>query len=383
MKPNTTAIIIGGGIGGLCTAIALRRKGIRATVFEKTSELKEVGAGLSLWVNAIKALDKIGMTETLNGLSIPQVSGGIRNAKGDLLSSAFKADALGQSKTLVIVLHRAEFLSALLQAAGEENVKLSAKCVGFSQDDNGVKASFADGSEAAGDFLIAADGINSVVRAELFGKAEPRFSGYTGWRAVTEFDDAILRQGALESWGKGRRFGIIPMSKNRVYWFATKNAPAGESDAPIGRKRELLKLFEGWHEPIQRLIEATDENAILRNDIVDREPLRSWTKGRVTLLGDAAHPMTPNLGQGACQAIEDAVVLADCVATNDEVKAGLKIYEARRLKRANKIATQSWRVGKVIQMENPLARGLRDAVVRLTPAVIQRRQIRWIIEHDV
>ncbi len=382
-KSKQRAIIVGGGIGGLCTAIALRRKGIEARVFEKTSELKEVGAGLSLWVNAIKALDKIGMTEVLNRLSIPQISGGVRNSKGELLSTAFKADAQSKSETLVIVLHRAELLSALLQAAGEENIKLSAKCVGFSRDDKGVTAHFADGSEATGDFLVGADGINSVICAQLFGHAKSRYSGYTGWRAVTEFDHPLLREGAFESWGKGSRFGIIPMSKNRVYWFATQNAPAGEKDATMGRKHELLKLFQGWHEPIGKLIESTDEKAILRNDIVDRKPLPSWTKGRVALLGDAAHPMTPNLGQGACQAIEDAVVLADCVAATGDVKAALRDYETRRLKRANKIVEHSWRIGRMIQMENELVCKLRNTVMKFTPASIQRRGISWIIEHEV
>ncbi|MEW6130501.1 MAG: FAD-dependent monooxygenase [Acidobacteriota bacterium] len=382
-KSKQRAIIIGGGIGGLCAAIALKRKGIDVTVFEKTCELQEVGAGLSLWLNAIKALDKIGLTQALQALSIPQVSGGVRNSKGALLSSAFNAETNEKSEPLIIVLHRAELLAALLKTLGEENVKLNAQCIGFTQDDKRVKARFADGSEVVGDFLIGADGINSVVRATLFGRARPRYSGYTAWRGVTEFNDPILRQGASESWGKGARFGIIPMSQNRVYWFATKNAPAGEKDAAAGRKGELLDLFQGWHEPIERLLEATDETAILRNDIIDREPLRSWTQGRVTLLGDAAHPMTPNLGQGACQAIEDAVVLADSLVANVEVTAALKNYEANRLKRANKIVTQSWRIGKVIQMENDFVCTLRNTVVRFTPAAMQRKQLNWIIEYAV
>ncbi len=383
MQANKTAIIIGGGIGGLCAAIALRKKGIEATVFEKTSELKEAGAGLSLWLNAIKALGKIGLTDVVNSLSVPQMSGGVRNSQGGLLSSAFKAEAPGASETLVVVLHRAELLSALLQALGEENVKLSAKCVGFSQDATRVKASFADGRDLIGDFLIGADGLNSVVCGQLFGKSQPRYSGYTAWRAVTEFEPHWLRQGAFESWGKGARFGIVPMSHNRAYWFATQNAPAGENDAPVGRKGELLNLFQGWHEPIEKLIESTDEAAILRNDIVDREPLPGWTQGRVTLLGDAAHPMTPNLGQGACQAIEDAVVLADCIAATDDVKAALRNYEAKRRKRANQIVRQSWRVGQMIQMENEWFCKLRNALMKLTPASVQRRGLSWIINYEI
>src|SRR5262249_14522838 len=150
-----------------------------------------------------------------------------------------------------------------------------------------------------------------------------------------------------------------------------------------GRKQELLTLFRGWHEPVEALIEATPESVILRNDIIDREPLPSWTKGLVTLLGDAAHPMTPNLGQGACQAIEDGIVLADCVAATDDMADALKAYEARRLERANKVVEQSRRIGKLVQNDNPLVCKVRDFVTRLTPASLQMKQLSWIIEHEV
>jgi 2-polyprenyl-6-methoxyphenol hydroxylase-like FAD-dependent oxidoreductase len=381
---NRKAIIIGGGIGGLCAAIALRKKGIAATVFERVPELKEVGAGLSLWANAIKALDRIGMAEAVGAISIPQTIGGVRSIEGNLLSSALRGHAESRiGETLVVVLHRAELLSALLQKAGEENVITGAKCLGFEQDDQGVTAQFAGGQEVRGDLLLGADGINSIVRAQLFGKSAPRYSGYTGWRAVTEFDHPILRQGAFESWGKGVRFGMIPLSRKRIYWFAAKNAPQGESNSAGDGKGELLRLFRGWHEPIEAAIEATDENAILRNDIVDRIPLKKWTQGRVTLLGDAAHPMTPNLGQGACQAIEDAVVLADCLSENSALTEALKTYEARRLERANRIVRQSWRIGKAIQLENTLVCKLRNAIMKLTPAALQMKQLEWIIGYEV
>ena len=382
-KVNQQAIIIGGGIGGLCAAIALRQKGIEATVFERAPELKEVGAGLSLWINAIKALDKIGMKDALRKLSIPQTGGGIRNAKGAVLSSAQRRNGNNESETLILMVHRAELLDALLQTLGAENVRLNAECTSFVQDESGVTTQFADGSEARGSFLVGADGIHSVIRAALFGKQKPRYSGYTAWRAVVEFDHPSLQQGASETWGRGARFGIVPMSHKRVYWFATNNAPEGVSDSPQQRKQELVNLFGGWHAPIPALIEATPENAILRNDIVDREPLTHWTKGRVTLLGDAAHPMTPNLGQGACQAIEDAVVLADCIAANSDVEAALKDYEARRVERANRVVEQSHRIGKMAQNANPLVCAFRNAVIRLIPASMQMKQLNWIIEHEV
>jgi 2-polyprenyl-6-methoxyphenol hydroxylase-like FAD-dependent oxidoreductase len=377
------AIIIGGGIGGLCAAIALRQKGIEAIVYERAPELKEVGAGLSLWINAIKALNKIGLKDALRKLSIPQTGGGIRNAKGAMLSSAQRRNINNESETLILMVHRAELLDALLKKLGAEIVKLNAECTGFVQDENSVTARFANGSEARGSFLVGADGIHSAIRAALFGKQKPRYSGYTAWRAVVDFDHPSLQQGASETWGRGARFGIVPMSHKRVYWFATNNAPEGVSDSPQQRKQELINLFGGWHAPIPALIDATPESAILRNDIVDREPLMHWTKGRVTLLGDAAHPMTPNLGQGACQAIEDAVVLADCIAKNGNVEAALKDYEAQRVVRANRVVEQSHRIGKMAQNANPLVCAFRNAVIRMIPASMQMKQLNWIIEHEV
>jgi 2-polyprenyl-6-methoxyphenol hydroxylase-like FAD-dependent oxidoreductase len=339
---------------------------------------------LSLWKNAIKALDRIGVTEALKAVSFPQSSGNLCNARGQVLSNAFRSrESSDAQSTLLIVFHRAELLAALLQIVGEEEVKLSADCVGFKQDGDGVTAQFADGREVRGDLLIGADGIYSVIRAQLFGKSKPRYSGYTAWRAVTEFDHPLYPQSSSESWECGKRFGIVPISKKRIYWFAIRNAPEGEKDGAGGRKSELLDLFRGWHRPVEALIEATDESLILRNDIVDREPLPNWTDRRVTLLGDAAHPMTPNLGQGACQAIEDAVVLADCVAASDDVHEALRTYQLKRLKRANQIVSQSWRIGEMTRIENPVLCKLRDVAMQLTPAFIQRKQIDWIINYEV
>jgi 2-polyprenyl-6-methoxyphenol hydroxylase-like FAD-dependent oxidoreductase len=377
---TTKVIIIGGGIGGLCAAIALKQKGVAVKVFERAAQAREVGAGLSLWRNAIRGLYKIGLAEDLNALSVPQIIGALRSAQGDKLSEAIGKSRTGE--TQVVVLHRAELLSALVQKTGVENIITGAACTGFEQDEQGVTTRFADGSAARSDCVIGADGVHSVIRAQMFGKSKPRYSGYTSWRAVTEFDHPMLRQGAFESWGRGARFGMIPLGRRRVYWFATKNAPQGEKDAPEGRKRELLAFFHGWHEPVEAAIAATPEDLILRNDIVDREPLQNWTRGRVTLLGDAAHAMTPNLGQGACQAIEDAVVLARCISENATVSEALKTYESQRLRRANKIIRQSWRVGKVAQLESALACGLRNAIVKWTPAALQAKQLDWIIEYE-
>jgi 2-polyprenyl-6-methoxyphenol hydroxylase-like FAD-dependent oxidoreductase len=168
------------------------------------------------------------------------------------------------------------------------------RCVGLDQDSVGVTASFEDGSRAQGDVLVGADGLHSVARSALFGEQPPRYGGYTVWRAVTRFDHSRLTAG--ETWGCGRRFGQWGMTEGRVYWYATETVTEGQGDPPEGRKAGLFTLFRGWHEPVGALIEVTDESAILRNDVYDRPSLRRCSVGRATLLGDTAHPMTPDMG---------------------------------------------------------------------------------------
>ena len=195
------------------------------------------------------------------------------------------------------------------------------------------------------------------------------------WRGVTPENFHPAPQEVCESWGAGRRFGIVPIEKGRVYWFTTLNTPPGGRDEPGQSRAVLLRLFEEWHPPIRALLEATPEEAILRNDILHRMPVRTWGEGRATLLGDAAHPMTPNLGQGAGQAIEDAVVLAECLRGELDIPAALRRYEARRIPRANGFVLGSLRLGRLAQWENGLARALRDRLIAWTPASVAKRQL--------
>jgi 2-polyprenyl-6-methoxyphenol hydroxylase-like FAD-dependent oxidoreductase len=274
-----------------------------------------------------------------------------------------------------VIMHRAELQSILLAALGRDAVRLSAHCVGVEQDADGVEAQFADRRRVRGDLLVGADGLHSVVRAALHGSTPPRYSGYTAWRAVVPFGTRDLR--ASESWGYGTRFGIVPMSKNRVYWFATQNAAEGGRNA--NEKFAVMELFGRWHSPIPSLIDATPAQDILRNDIYDRPVIRSWGAGRITLLGDAAHPMTPNLGQGACQALEDAVVLSQCLAAQTDVPAALRSYEHQRIPRANELVNRSRQVGAIGQVESRVAVRLRDAFFRRLSPRLQMNQLARII----
>ena len=372
------AIIIGAGIGGITAAIALQRAGLDVTVFERADELREVGSGLPLWASALKALQKIELNDVLEALGAPVLAGNVRTWRGDILFD-LRTEVLPKSVgTLNTVVHRAELLALLLETLGEDNVQLGATCVGFTQDATGVCARFADGREVRGDVLIGADGLHSVIRAQLFGASNPRYVGYICWRGLAH----ITRTGLLTmAWGKGHLFGVTSMSKGRAYWFAQFYCPEERPEKAGGRRREMLELFHDWHDPIPAVIEATAEEDILRNPIYESKPLRHWSRGRVTLLGDAAHTMTPNLGQGACQAIEDAVELGKCLKSEPDIVAALKRYERRRVRRTNMITRLARLVGWVVQWENPMASRVRDALIKITPLSLKVRMLMWIIDY--
>ncbi len=371
------AIVIGAGIGGLAAGIALARAGIDVEVFERADDLHEVGAGLSLWANAIHALEVLGLGETIRTFSAAYDVAGIRTSSGEMVTSP--TPDLERFGALCVVMHRIELQEVLLKAFGAEHMHLGARCDRFREDAAGVTVEFADGRRARGDVLIGADGLHSRVRSQLHGRRPPRYAGYTAWRSVVPFDTTQVR--ASESWGFGTRFGLVPMRGNRIYWFATENT--AEGGLHPDEKAHLLRLFRGWHDPIPALLEATPASAILRNDIYDRPVLRKWGTGRVTLLGDAAHPMTPNLGQGACQALEDAVVVAQCLQRQPDPVAALREYESRRIPRTNMLVNQSRRVGIVAQWRHPLAAYARDALIRWLSPRMQARQLMRIIQYRV
>jgi 2-polyprenyl-6-methoxyphenol hydroxylase-like FAD-dependent oxidoreductase len=381
MSSQPHAIIIGGGIGGLASGIAIRQLGWTVSIYEQAPELREVGAGLALWANAVRALDRLGLAAAARDLQPPMPSGGIYTWRGAPLITDSAPELARRVGEVSMVVHRADLLGILRRSFGPDNVALGQRCIGIEQDAEGDTARFAVGGSARGDLLIGCDGIHSSVRAQLVGDGAPVYAGYTAYRGVTRFDPARIQAG--EYWGRGARFGIAPLSGGRVYWFATRNAPANTRDTPAAIQARLLALFGNWCSPISDIIAATDPAAILHNDIADRPPLARWQVGRVTLLGDAAHPMTPNLGQGACQALEDAVVLANCLGGTPDLDSALRAYERQRIPRTSRIVLLSRRIGQVGQWQHPLACALRDALTRHVLARAQNRQLDQVIGYVV
>jgi 2-polyprenyl-6-methoxyphenol hydroxylase-like FAD-dependent oxidoreductase len=241
------------------------------------------------------------------------------------------------------------------------------------QSADAVVATFADGREAVGDVLVGADGLHSAVRAQFVASDPLVYAGYTVWRGIASMGFA---EATGTTWmGPGKQFGLFPLKRERAYWFAARKANIGERDPPAGPRAAVAESFTGWPDPIPRVVHATEDAAILRTDIYDRAVLDRWSFGRVTLLGDAAHPAAPTLGQGACQAIEDAVVLGAVLEQTDDVAAGLQRYEAHRMRRANSFVVEARRIGKLGLWEGALACWLRDRMLGAMPAAMRERQL--------
>ena len=370
------ALVVGGGIGGLSTAIALTRAGVDVQVFERVPEIREVGAGISLWANAIRALDELGLRQAVERASIGYEIAGLRAADGSIISSISASEMQRLLGIPVIVMHRGDLLTALVAAVPASSISYGAACIAVADRGGQVEVDLSDGRRATGDVLVGADGLHSVVRAALHGAEPPRYAGCTAWRAVVPFEASRVRAG--ETWGAGGSlFGLVPISGNRVYWYAAMNVPEGGRS--LHPKAELKAAFGGWHAPIGDLIDAADEGAILRNDIYDRPVRKTWGRGRVTLAGDAAHPMTPFMGQGACQALEDAVVLGRCLARGSDAIAALRDYERQRIPRANMFVNRSRLAGRIARVRNPLLAAMRNALFRRINPVAQARQIAKLI----
>jgi 2-polyprenyl-6-methoxyphenol hydroxylase-like FAD-dependent oxidoreductase len=239
-----------------------------------------IGAGISLWANAIHALEALGLGDAIRTHVLSELHGGLRTWR-TVLSAASSDELTERFAVSMAVMHRADLLAVLVGQLSPQQLHLGHECIGFVQGAEGVTARFKDGEVVRGDVLIGADGLRSEVRAQLFGDGPPRYAGCTAWRAIARI--ATSRIVPCESCGQ--RFGIVPMGDGRVYWYATKNSAEGGLDLEGEAKRNLSQLSRGWHDPIGPMIEATDESAILRNDIYDREPLSSWSENRVVLLG--------------------------------------------------------------------------------------------------
>ncbi|GII85721.1 monooxygenase [Sphaerisporangium siamense] len=352
------AVVIGGGIGGLTAAVALSLKGWDVTVCERAASLEPVGSGLAVAPNALKALDTIGAGDEVRELAAMQGQAGVRAADGRWLLRTSAEAVTARFGDPTVLLLRATLVDLLASRLPAGALRLGTAVQ--AADPRTGRVVTGDG-ELDADLIVAADGINSAVRRALFpSHPAPVHSGVTSWRVVVPRPEGDLR--SSETWGRGQVFGVMPLADGLVYCYAT--APAGRAAGVPGRKRRLTALFSGWHDPIPRLLAAAREDEILEHDVFALpSPPPAFHAGRVALLGDAAHAMTPNMGQGACQAIEDAVVLAHVAVGAAPVD--LAPYTAARLARAAGVMRRSWTLCRLTKWSNPLAVRARDAAMAL------------------
>jgi len=362
-------LIAGAGIGGLTLGCALARAGRPFHLVERAPELRPAGAGIAMSANAFRALSYIGLEDQVRACGRELGIAAICDPTGKVLTQTRVSDIVPGG---TVGMARSELQETLLSALGT-GVQTGKAVAGYEQLLDGVSVRFEAGDTIDAELLVGADGLHSAVRRTMRGDEPVRYAGHSAWRALV--DGVALEDPDLftETWGAGRRFGVVPIGGGRVYWFAVADAPRGEVD--IDARASLLQRFAGWHAPIQELITATPSQRIVRTDIVDRVPIGNWVDGRAVLLGDAAHPMTPNIGMGGCQAIEDAVVLADALTREQNIDAALARYQSRRVRRANGFVTKSYRVGQLAHLRSAPLRWLRDRAISAVPMRVSARAL--------
>jgi 2-polyprenyl-6-methoxyphenol hydroxylase-like FAD-dependent oxidoreductase len=380
LKEMINGIIIGAGIGGLTTAIALAQKGINVKIYERANEIKEVGAGIWVAPNGLKVFEKLGIIQDIinAGKTLKKIS--VVDLKYKPISTINEEDFKSEHKYGTVAIHRAILQKILASYIPSENIYLNKSFKHYHQTEKSVIATFEDGTTQEADFLINADGIKSNARLQIQSTLNLRYSGQTCWRFTTSFD---LQKGEednmYEVWAnaKGLRVGYSKIDEKRLYVFITNSEKQGGTDNPITLKEDLLKLCEPFSSTVKGLINSANKNEIIRTDLFDFKPVSKWTEGRVALIGDAAHATTPNLGQGACQAIEDAYVIAEQLSLGNDIAKSFKNFQSKRIKKATFITNTSWLFVRITNTSG-FKKSLVKQILRLTPNFINTRQLNKI-----
>ncbi|GGM34148.1 FAD-dependent monooxygenase [Longimycelium tulufanense] len=365
-------LVVGTGVGGLTTAIALRRRGIEVELFEAASEPRTSGGGLGIACNATKVLRALGVDLSTAGVGRVCDEFHLRTPTGKPLRELPIRSVADEVGTPLVNVRRSDLTTLLRNSLGDTPIHYGAEVVRYDGVGDSVSITCADGRSYTGDVLVGADGINSAIRAQMVGQERVNDYGYVCWIAAAPFEHPSLPAGgAVHYWGNGQRFGLMDIGGGQAYWWGTKNVARRWS----GTKGDILQCFAGWANEVLDVISRTPESDIATVPAQDRTFLESWGDGPVTLVGDAAHPMLTSLSQGGSSSIEDGYALAHHLAAGTEPVAGLRAYERTRRDHARWLVSASRRLSRLEQLENPIVARLRDLAFRYAPMSIVRSQI--------
>ncbi|KQE62530.1 FAD-dependent urate hydroxylase HpxO [Acinetobacter pittii] len=348
--------IIGAGMAGLTTGIALKKFGHQVTIYEQAEQILPVGAAISLWSNGVKCLNYLGLTEQVEKLggkmdNLAYIDG----LTGDVMTQFSLYPLIEEVGQRPYPVSRAELQNMLMDEFGREDIHLAKKMISFVEEGERVKIQFADGSEIESDLLVGADGTHSITRAYVLGEqVERRYAGYVNWNGLVDVSDDYA---AADQWttfvGEGKRVSLMPVANNRFYFFFDVPLAVGLENDRSQYKALFKQYFKGWCEPVQKLIDAVDVQKTNRVEIHDIEPFANFYKGRVVIVGDAAHSTTPDIGQGGCQAMEDAIYLARSLQINTlGLQDSLRRYQNKRNERANELVLRARKRCDVTHMKD-------------------------------
>lgn len=342
---NLKVIIVGAGMGGLTTALAMQQAGYEVELYDRVRALRPAGAGISLWSNGVKILNRLGLSQAIASIGGPMEQMAYYDGKTGQRLTGFSLSPLvkrvGQAPYPVA---RTDLQAMLLDAVGTTQVQLNKQCIAIEQTPEAATAIFADGHRATGDLVVGADGTHSMIRTHVVGQpAERHYVGYVNWNGLVPVSEALAPPNSWDIYvADGQRASVMPVGGDRFYFFLDVPLPKGTPNNPATYRQELLDHFAGWAAPVHALIQQLNPDTTNRVEIHDIEPLQTLVKERVALIGDAAHSTAPDLGQGGCQAMEDAWVLANYLRTTTiHVTDALERYQASRLERVTQIVLKA------------------------------------------
>ncbi|HVU05073.1 MAG TPA: FAD-dependent monooxygenase [Polyangiaceae bacterium] len=375
MSQVDSAIVVGAGVAGLATAVALSRTGVRVAVCERSRDVRRTGGALLLWSNAMAVLADLGLAERVLEVATLLEVTEFRSWSGDTLWTLPVEDLSVRHGAPSVVISRADLVDVLLAALPPDSVRFGTSVASVRTEGARAAVLLEDGSGMDADVVVGADGIRSSVRAELLGGSPPAGTGEVAWVGIVPYEHLLVPPGvALATAGDGRRFWCAGMNRGRVYWYATV-----KDTARVDSLADLANAFRDAHAPIADVVAETAPEDVVVTAITDRPPTRGWSRGRVVLVGDAAHPATPDLGQGACQALESAIVLAAHLSNSADVETAFARYERQRFSRCERLTLLARATAEGSGISGSLFGSVRDLGVRTMLPAIALTEFDWIL----